>query len=105
MSRKKPSRELRILSITKTRQELCPIIENIDALPEGKLGITVGEKVAAYIVSPDRLAALEARTRKTPQRVSLRGTVQILGDIEKGSRETSRELERMAVESWRGYRH
>jgi hypothetical protein len=105
MQKKKLSRGLRTLSITKARQELCPIVENIDALPEGKLSITVGEKVAAYIVSPDRLAALEARTRKAPRSVSLRGTVQILGDLEEGSRDAGREIERMALESWKGRGH
>ncbi len=89
------------MSITKVRQELCPIVKNVDALPEGKVGITVDGNVTAYIVSAKRLAALEAPVRKASRRASLRGTVQIMGDLEEGSREASQQLEQMALQSWR----
>jgi hypothetical protein len=88
----------RALPITKARQQLCPLIDDIARAPDGKVAITVGEEVAAYLVSPEKLAELEekARLARGPRR-SIVGSATLVGDpdtlIEDIKRERARSAE------------
>jgi hypothetical protein len=91
------------ITVTAARAVLCPLVKEVDQLPEGKLGITVGGSVAAYLVSARKLETLEAKARaaRPPTiRPRLAGSLEIVGDLEAGSREAAQELEQTAVQSW-----
>jgi antitoxin (DNA-binding transcriptional repressor) of toxin-antitoxin stability system len=83
------------LPISRVRQELCPLVDDIARAPGEKIAITVGEEVAAYLVSAERLEQLEANAGESarPQR-SMVGTARIVGDIGEAFRELSGEAER-----------
>ena len=83
------------LSISRVRQELCPLVDDIERAPGGKIAITVGEEVAAYLVSAERLNQLEAGAGEaTRPRRSMVGTARIVCDIDEAFRELSEEAER-----------
>jgi len=70
-------------------------VDGIARAPGGKIAITVGEDVAAYLVSAERLEQLEASGGKAARpRRSMVGTARIVGDIGEAFRELSEEAER-----------
>jgi hypothetical protein len=95
------------MSITRARQELCPLVKDLAHRPGGVVGIMVGEEVAAYLVSPERLRELQAaeEVRTSGQRPSIVGIIEVLGDAAEVAREGRRianaELERRAEKSLR----
>ena len=58
--------------------------------------------VAAYLVSAKKLDELEAKARQVAgsARPSIRGTIEIVGDLEEASSSAAAELERLALDSW-----
>ena len=83
------------LPISRVRQELCPLVDNIERAPGGKIAITVGEEVAAYLVSPEKLAELEEKaTAPRGTRPSIVGSIEIVGDLDEMMRELEEEEER-----------
>lgn len=92
---------MRAVSITEARQQLCPLLKEVDAHPGRKVSITVSGEVVAYLVSAKTLNEIEARARRSGQvRQSIRGTIEIVGDLESAGITASAELEGMALESW-----
>ncbi len=70
------------LPISRVRQELCPLVDHLERAPGGKIAITVGEQVAAYLVAPDKLAELEEKAAAPGRtRPSLVGSIEIVGDL------------------------
>lgn len=93
---------MRSVSITEARQKLCPLLKAVDALPGRKVGITVSGEVAGYLVSAKKLDELEAKARQVARsgRPSIRGTIELVGDLDAASGSAAAELERMALEAW-----
>jgi hypothetical protein len=92
---RKPTLPPAKLPISRVRKELCPLVEDIARAPGGKIAITVGEEVAAYLLSAERLNQLEANEGKAARpRRSMVGTARIVGDIGEIFRELSEEGER-----------
>jgi hypothetical protein len=78
-------------------------VKDLSKRPKGTVGIMVAGEVAAYLVSAKRLEALEEKEKRQERKIprpSIRGTVEIVGDLEQGSREAAREIELMALRSW-----
>ena len=98
------ARAVRSVSITEARQRLCPLLREVDTLPGRKVGITVSGDVAAYLVSAKKLDELEAKARQVvgSARPSIRGTIEIVGDLEEASNSTAAELEHLALDAWGG---
>ena len=98
------ARSVRSVSITEARQQLCPLLKEVDTLPGRKVGITVSGDVAAYLISAKKLDELEAKARPSTRspRQSVRGTIEIVGDLEAASGKAAADLEQMALEGWRG---
>ena len=98
------ARSVRSVSITQARQQLCPLLKEVDSVPGRKVGITVSGDVAAYLVSAKMLDELEAKARHTVRvpRVSIRGTIEIVDDLDAASGNAAAELERMALDAWLG---
>jgi prevent-host-death family protein len=96
------ARSVRSVSITEARQKLCPLLRQVDALPGRKVGITVSGDVAAYLVSAKKLDELEAKARQSASsaRPSIRGTIEIVGELDAASGSATAELERMALDAW-----
>ncbi len=83
------------LPISRVRQELCPLVDNIERAPGGRIAITVGEQVAAYLVAPDKLAELEEKAAAPGRaRPSLVGSIEIVGDLDEMLRQLEEEEER-----------
>jgi hypothetical protein len=83
------------LPISRVRQELCPLVDNIERAPGGKIAITVGEQVAAYLVAPDKLAELEEEAAAPGRtRPSIVGSIEIVGDRDEMLRQLDEEEER-----------
>ncbi len=53
------------------------------------MAITVGEEIAAYLVSAGKLAELEAGTMSVKRRRALMGTMTIVGDLDQTLRDLS----------------
>lgn len=96
------ARSVRSVSITQARQKLCPLLRQVDALPGRKVAITVSGDVAAYLVSAKKLDELEAKARHSASsaRPSIRGTIEIVGDLDAASGSGTAELERMTLDAW-----
>jgi hypothetical protein len=95
------------MSVTRARQELCPLVNDLAQRRDGVVGITVGEEVAAYLVSPAKLRELEAAqaSRAAGRRPSIVGSLEVLGDASEVAREARRianaELEHRTEKSLR----
>jgi hypothetical protein len=101
-------RASRVLTVSDARKLLCPLLQEIDNLPEEKVAVTVNEEVAAYLVSAKRLEELEAAERdgRRPNKgrlASLIGTAEFVGDINKMDeiiRQVNADAEREWLENW-----
>jgi len=88
----------RTVSLTEARGAFSPLVEQIEVI--GSVAVTVRGKVKAFIVSPERMRALSAQSRRRA-RSSARGTLEIVGDLKRGSRRAARELAEAASRSAR----
>lgn len=84
------------LPLTEVRARLSPLLDK-EVQKKGVVAISVHGKVRGYLVSAERLAELEQveRTscgRNRSGRSRLRGSLEIVGDLEAGSRAAEREL-------------
>jgi hypothetical protein len=84
----------RILPLTQVRSSLSPLVRELSA-ENGSVGIAVHGEVCAYLVGAEAFRELRLRAGAVEQKPSkLRGSVEILGDLEEGSREAADELVR-----------
>lgn len=93
--------EHKALPLSETRKQLSPLVRQVSELPQVTVPIAVHGKVRAYLVSAERLEQLmvcEQQAHYGAPRAKLRGTLQVLGDLDQGSQEASAELERLALE-------
>lgn len=89
------------LQLSKVRQMLSPLVRQLSAAPKVTVPISVHGEVQAYLVSAERFEQLMAREREVEYRVSphsrLRGSIEIIGDMELASGEASADLEAAAL--------
>ncbi len=90
------------LNLSKARQLLSPLVRRVTGAPETAVPISVHGQVCAYLISAEHFEYLVAREQEavyhaTPERPRLRGSVQVLGDLEQASTQASAELEAMAL--------
>ena len=88
------------LNLSQARQQLSPLVRRVAGAPHTEVPISVHGKVQAYLISAERMERLRVRERElqygTLARPRLRGTLQLLGDLEAGSLQASAELETAA---------
>ena len=82
----------RTIPLTVARRDLSPLVREVSAGAE--IGIAVHGEVKAYLVSPRRMAELHARSRGPRSHLPIKGSLKIVGDLEKGHEEFLREIER-----------
>jgi len=67
--------------------------------PKAAIPVSVRGEVRAYLVAAERFEELESGERSLHRRgpARIRGTLEILGDLDEGSRWAAEELERAAL--------
>ncbi|MBI3186029.1 MAG: hypothetical protein HYZ28_28160 [Myxococcales bacterium] len=95
----KPSKQ-KALNVSEARKKLSPLVEEAARSPSFQVPIAVRGKVSAYLVSAERMESLlaaepGARFYERPPR--LKGTLRLVGDIDRALVEAAQELEENAV--------
>ena len=85
------------LPVSQARQQLSPLLRRLSRNPRMEIPISVRGQVRAYLVSADRLRELEAAARGLARGKAIQNTIEIMGDLEAGSRQAAKELEAWAL--------
>ncbi len=91
------------VSVTQARAELCPLVRDIEKLPQEQVAIRVGEEVAAYLVSARKLERLAAAGAPRDDKPRLRGLLPGSGSdaaIAAALKRARAEQDRLTLAEW-----
>ncbi len=101
---KRRTHSKKVLTLSQARAALSPLVREVAESPGKTVPISVRGEVKAYVIGAESLALLEVREaqrgRARPRPPSFEGTLEIVSDLEQGSREAALELELAALRSW-----
>lgn len=93
-TRSAPAASYPAVPLSDARARLSPLLDGIERT--GPLAISVRGAVRGYLVGPREFEEMRRLTRGPAASASISGSLEITGDLEKGSRDAALELLRSA---------